>query len=107
MGTNDYDPNELGAYLSQELTSLSWKYYKENPTIKQMFQVAYLNDFPTIEIGVNIQDEDIPSIYPYMLSDIVSSCQEAIDLAKYRGNYSVSIVNQFNELVGIHANITL
>lgn len=104
---NDYDPDEVETYLAQELTSLSWRYYKENPKIKQMFQVVYLANLPTIEVGVNLEDYDIGSIEPFILSDIILSCQEALTLANYDGNYSISIVNQYNELVGLHANISL
>lgn len=107
MGMNDYDLEEVEAYLAQELTSLSWRYYKENPNIKQMFQVVYLENFPAIEVDVNLEDYDMGSIEPFILSDIVLSCQEALTLAEYRGSYSVSLVNQYNELVGLHANISL
>lgn len=107
MGMNDYDPDEVEAYLAQELNSLSWRYYKENPKIKQMFQVVYLAEFPTIEVGVNLEDYDIGNIEPFIISDIILSCQEALTLGNYDGNYSISIVNQYNELVGLHANISL
>jgi len=107
MVMNDYDPDEVEAYLAQELTSLSWRYYKENPKTKQILQEGYLKGFPTIEIGVNLEDYDIGNIEPFILSDIILSCQEALTLVKYEGNYSISIVNQYNELVGLHANISL
>ena len=98
MGTPVFDSETIN-YLTQEISSLAWQYFKENNS-QIIDQVSIYQD-GNINVTILIT-EDEWYMYEPLMEDLINSCNTAFVLSNYMEEYSLSVSTKSGSLVGIY-----